>query len=46
MEKYLNIFLASLIISAAIGVYYAIKSRKNNSVDNYYYGGRKMSPVS
>ena len=27
-----------------VGIYYAVVDRKKN-VDNYYYGGRKMSPV-
>ena len=39
--------MSLVTIGAAIlvGIYYAIVDRKK-SVDNYYYGGRQMSPVN
>ncbi|KAK3601824.1 hypothetical protein CHS0354_041741 [Potamilus streckersoni] len=39
---------ATLLISALIGVYYAIKDRKKNTPEDYLLGGRKMHviPVS
>ena len=33
-----------LFLSALIGIYYAYKDRRK-SVTDYYYGGKKMSPV-
>uniref|UniRef100_H2YU23 Uncharacterized protein n=1 Tax=Ciona savignyi TaxID=51511 RepID=H2YU23_CIOSA len=41
----LVIFSASLIFSVLVGLYYAYKDRTNDSVNNYYFGGRKMSPI-
>ena len=45
IKSILNKFKASLMISAGIGMFYAFKDRNNKSVDKYYYGSRKMSPV-
>ena len=39
-----SFFSVSLVLASAIGVYYAYKDRKKNLID-YYYGGKKMSPV-
>ena len=33
-------------LSLAIGIYYAYKDRKKKSIENYYFGGRHMSPVT
>uniref|UniRef100_H2YU24 Uncharacterized protein n=1 Tax=Ciona savignyi TaxID=51511 RepID=H2YU24_CIOSA len=41
----LVIFSASLIFSVFVGLYYAYKDRTNDSLNNYYFGGRKMSPI-
>ena len=45
IKSILNKFKGSLMISAGIGMFYAFKDRNNKSVDKYYYGSRKMSPV-
>ncbi|XP_078490256.1 sodium-coupled monocarboxylate transporter 2-like isoform X3 [Ciona intestinalis] len=39
------VFLASLVLSMFVGVYYAFKDRRRETVDNYYYASRKMSAV-
>lgn len=41
-----SVFVASLLLSLLIGVWYAYRDRTNKSTDNYYYGNRNMSPVS
>ncbi|CAK8694773.1 unnamed protein product [Clavelina lepadiformis] len=38
------VFLASLLLCVAIGGFYAYKDRKKK-VDNYYFGGKKISPI-
>nr|XP_039269231.1 sodium-coupled monocarboxylate transporter 1-like isoform X1 [Styela clava] len=39
-------FAFSIVVSCAIGIYYAYKDRKNSTTDNYYYGGGKMNAVA
>ena len=39
------VFGATLLLSAAIGLFYAIKDRKRNTTDNYLLAGREMHPV-
>ena len=38
-------FLVMLGLAIVIGVYYAWKDRKKETMDTYYFGGRNMSPV-
>ena len=40
-----TVFACTLIISAAIGLYYAIKDRKKNTTDEYLLAGRGMHPA-
>lgn len=37
------IFIAVLIISAAIGVFYAVRDKRKQSTANFLLGGRRMS---
>lgn len=37
------VFGATLLASAAIGLFYAIKDRKKNEADDFLLGGRKLS---
>ncbi|XP_053402515.1 sodium-coupled monocarboxylate transporter 1-like [Mercenaria mercenaria] len=37
------IFILMLVISAAVGLFYAIKDRRNQSTANFLLGGRRMS---
>lgn len=39
------IFAAILFISAAIGLYFAIKDRKNKSMSHFLLAGKNMSPI-
>ena len=38
-------FVGLLAISLLVGFYYAFVDRKKNSVENYYFGERKMATV-
>ncbi|XP_055876018.1 sodium-coupled monocarboxylate transporter 2-like [Biomphalaria glabrata] len=38
------IFAGILLVSAGIGLYHAIKDRKNKSLDNFLLAGRNMNP--
>jgi len=38
------LYAGTIGLAVAVGIYYAVVDRKKN-VDNYYYGGRSMSPV-
>lgn len=40
-----GVFACTLILSAAIGLYYAIKDRKKNTTDEYLFAGRDMNPI-
>nr|XP_039254243.1 sodium-coupled monocarboxylate transporter 1-like isoform X1 [Styela clava] len=39
------IFIGMLIISSAVGVFFAYRDRETQSTDNYYFGSRKVSPI-
>lgn len=39
------IFILTLVVSAAIGIFYAWRDKKRQSTDNFLLGGRKMSIV-
>nr|XP_026696729.1 sodium-coupled monocarboxylate transporter 2-like [Ciona intestinalis] len=39
------VFIGMLLVAMGIGVFYAIKDRKEKSKDNYYFGGSNMSPI-
>lgn len=39
------VFACTLVVSAAIGLYYAIKDRKRNTTDEYLFAGRDMNPI-
>nr|XP_039254611.1 sodium-coupled monocarboxylate transporter 1-like isoform X1 [Styela clava] len=39
------IFGAVFILSATVGILFGYKDRKSKSTDNYYFGGRKISPI-
>jgi Na+/proline symporter len=36
------VFFAMLLMSAAIGFYFAFKTKSNKNVDDFLLGGRKM----
>jgi len=38
--------LGLLSLSLIIGGYYAVKDRKANNTESYYFGQRSMAPVS
>lgn len=40
-----GVFAATLVASAAIGLYYAIKDRRINTADEFLLGGRKMHVI-
>jgi len=40
------LFVGSLMVAIAVGVYYAYKDRNKSSLDNYYYAGKKISPIA
>ena len=39
------VFGLTLLLSAAIGLYYAIRDRNKNNSDEYLLAGRKMNPI-
>ncbi|XP_076811217.1 sodium-coupled monocarboxylate transporter 1-like [Clavelina lepadiformis] len=41
----LVVFIGMVFGVASIGAFYAFKDRKNTSLDNYYFGGKNMSPI-
>ena len=40
------LFTGMLAMAMLIGIYHAIKDRKKETLDTYYFGGKKMSPVN
>jgi len=46
LMKILHCFSGLLLLAIAIGIYYAVKDRRKNDTDTYYFGGKTMSPVS
>nr|XP_009860889.2 sodium-coupled monocarboxylate transporter 1-like [Ciona intestinalis] len=39
------VFFGMLIMATAIGAYYAFKDRNKKTVENYYFGNKRMSPI-
>ena len=39
------VFGSMLVVSASIGIFYAIKDRKKNTPDEYLLAGRSMNPI-
>ena len=42
---YFTFYPGTLVISGAIGVFFAWRDREKNSLEHYYFGGKKMPPV-